>query len=72
MDEKIKITIERTNTNKSKVNREKNLYGAIYEYENLNTEKEIMETVVRKIDELKSTISLISILVEFNLSKVQW
>ena len=48
------------------------MYGAIYEYENLNTEKEIMETVVRKIDELKSTISLISILVEFNLSKVQW
>ena len=41
-------------------------------YENLNIEKEIMETVVRKIDELKSTISLISILVEFNLSKVQW
>ena len=72
MDEKIKITIERTKTNKSKVNREKNLYGAIYEYENLNTEKEIMETVVRNIDELKSTISLISILVEFNLSKVQW
>jgi len=48
------------------------LYGVIYEYENLNKEKEIMEIVVRKIDELKSTISLISILVEFNLSKVQW
>ena len=48
------------------------MYGVIYEYENLNKEKEIMEIVVRKIDELKSTISLISILVEFNLSKVQW
>jgi len=72
LDEKIKITIERTKTNKSKVNWEKNLYGVIYEYENLNKEKEIMEIVVRKIDELKSTISLISILVEFNLSKVQW
>jgi len=39
------------------VNREKNLYGAVHEYENLNTEKEIMEIVVRKIDELKSTIA---------------
>ena len=36
--------MERTKTNKSKVNRGKNLYGAINEYENLNLEKEIMET----------------------------
>ena len=49
--------MERTKTNKSKVNWEKNLYGVIYEYENLNKEKEIMEIVVRKIDELKSTIA---------------
>jgi hypothetical protein len=59
LDKKIKITIERTKTNKSKVNWEKNLYGVIYEYENLNKEKEIMEIVVRKIDELKSTIALL-------------
>jgi hypothetical protein len=35
------------------------LYGVIYEYENLNKEKEIMEIVERKIDELKSTIALL-------------
>jgi len=52
------------------VNREKNLYGAVHEYENLNTEKEIMETVVGKIEGIKSAINLILILVEFNLSKV--